>query len=350
MKRFKSIKFLFFTFFLCFMFGMNDKVVYGEQIDYSVKAIIPENQSDKEVTYFDLKVTPNQKQILNLEVSNNSDRTITLVAEVNNAITNQNGIIDYSKHNYKKDSSLKIALEDIVKNSKQEIVLKPKEIKKIGFNLEVPTINFDGIVLGAIRFSEKENQNKADEKSNVQIKNKYAYTMGILLRENDKLVEPELHLLSAQPELMNYRQVITGTIQNNMPVILRDLELDATVTPKGSKEIYVQYNQKNMKMAPNSQFNFPIPLNGREFKPGKYILNMTGSTSDKKYTWSFSKEFTIKNDDAKKLNNEAVPTIKEKEIPTWVYVIATLAIIIILVWVLKVSRDIYYRKSSKSKK
>lgn len=350
MKHFKSINFLFFGIFFFLILGANTTVVYSDQIDYSVNALLPENQSDKKATYFDLNMSPGQKQTLSIEVTNNSNKEISLIAEVNNAITNQNGIIDYSKHDFQKDSSLKVSLEDIVKNNYQEILLKPKESKKLSIDLEMPSNHFDGIILGGIRFSEKIEKDELDKKSNVQIKNRYAYTIGILLKENEKVLDPDLHLLSAQAELMNYRQVITGTIQNDKPVILRDLEINATVTKKNEKEVYAQANQNNMKMAPNSQFDFPIQLNGRDFKPGKYTLNVNATADNKNYKWSFSKDFTIKNKEAKELNDEAVPNKKDKEIPLWVYAISVVAALIVIIWLLKFFRGIYHHKSSKNKK
>lgn len=56
---------------------------------YSIKANIPENQINKTITYFDLKMEPNQNQGISLTVNNSSDKKTTLLISPNVAITNQ---------------------------------------------------------------------------------------------------------------------------------------------------------------------------------------------------------------------------------------------------------------------
>ena len=62
--------------------------------DFSVKAILPDNQRTKETSYFDLRVAPNQTQKLQIELTNQTANDITGLA--NAAITNDNGLADYS--------------------------------------------------------------------------------------------------------------------------------------------------------------------------------------------------------------------------------------------------------------
>ena len=81
---------------------------------YSVKANLPENQIDKNKTYFDLKMDPNQKEEISLTVKNSSEEEIILNIVPNNSKTNQNGVIDYSDENLEKDKSLKYSLTDII--------------------------------------------------------------------------------------------------------------------------------------------------------------------------------------------------------------------------------------------
>ena len=69
----------------------------AETMAYSVKANIPENQINKTLTYFDLKMEPNQRQDITLTVSNSSDEKATILISPNVAMTNQNGVIDIVK-------------------------------------------------------------------------------------------------------------------------------------------------------------------------------------------------------------------------------------------------------------
>ncbi|MEB8401827.1 DUF3324 domain-containing protein, partial [Enterococcus casseliflavus] len=63
-------------------------------------------------------------------------------------------------------------------------------------------------------------------------------------------------------------------------------------------------SKEMMQMAPNSNFNFPISLEGDRFRSGTYVLDLTAKSGENE--WSWTKEFTIDGDDARKLNREDV--------------------------------------------
>jgi len=62
----------------------------------SVSTNIPDNQIDKNQTYFDLLMEPGKEQELEVVLRNNTDKEVTMLADVNTAITNDNGVVDYS--------------------------------------------------------------------------------------------------------------------------------------------------------------------------------------------------------------------------------------------------------------
>lgn len=70
--------------------------VEASEMTFSVKAILPDNQRTKETSYFDLRVAPNQTQKLQIELTNQTANDITVLASANAAITNDNGLADYS--------------------------------------------------------------------------------------------------------------------------------------------------------------------------------------------------------------------------------------------------------------
>ena len=111
-------KFLIICIFICSTLFISTKVD-AASMGYSVKANIPENQIDKDKSYFDLKMKPNEEQAITLTVSNSSEEKIELNIVPNNAKTNQNGVIDYSEENLKKDNSQVYSLTDIISGSKK---------------------------------------------------------------------------------------------------------------------------------------------------------------------------------------------------------------------------------------
>lgn len=63
---------------------------------FAVTAVIPENQIDKNQTYFDLKMQPGQKQTIQVQMKNDTNKEVVVESFANTAITNSNGITDYS--------------------------------------------------------------------------------------------------------------------------------------------------------------------------------------------------------------------------------------------------------------
>ncbi|MGL5884986.1 MAG: WxL protein peptidoglycan domain-containing protein, partial [Bombilactobacillus sp.] len=87
---------------------------------FTVKAVIPHNQIDKKLTYYDLQVYPQQKQTLKMVVTNLGTKKLKVDLNINNAYTSQNGIISYDKsyvHLYKAQQP---ALSDLVQGKRHK--------------------------------------------------------------------------------------------------------------------------------------------------------------------------------------------------------------------------------------
>ncbi|MGC3749121.1 DUF916 and DUF3324 domain-containing protein [Enterococcus faecalis] len=298
--------------------------VLANDINYSVKANIPENQIGKSSSYFDLKMAPNSEQDISVTIFNNSNEKETIIVEVNNALTNQNGVIDYTKHGRKTDESLKYPIEKLVTNNRQKIEFSPGETKKeVSFHIKMPSEKIIGTILGGVHVF-KDNRNKANEKQNVTIENLYSYVLGIQIRENLNTIQPVMNLKEIKPILANYRTAVAAKLQNSTPTILRKVSIDAQVFKKNSKEILYKTRKTDMNVAPNTNFNFPINWKNEELKSGKYTLKMHVESDQGQ--WDFVKDFTIKKNEVKKLNEKAVELRKSDN--TLVYVLITIIIML----------------------
>ncbi|WP_317912681.1 DUF916 and DUF3324 domain-containing protein [Carnobacterium maltaromaticum] len=315
------------------LIGIQYAPIIGEATEtmaYSVKANIPENQINKTLTYFDLKMEPNQRQEITLTVSNSSDEKATILISPNVAKTNQNGVIDYSQVADKIDSSLKNPLTSLI-SKEQEVSLEPKERKEVLFTLQMPEKEFDGVILGGFYISKKEDEsNIKDKEKNAQIKNKYSYVIGLQIRENTNEVKPVMELNGIRPALINYRTAITANIQNTEATIIKELNVDAKVMKKGTTKVLHETSKKNLSMAPNSNFDFPINWDNQSLDTGTYILQLTAQSGQEK--WEFEKEFIISAKNSTDLNKEAVEL--EKTEPNWILIISVvvgISIFLILV-------------------
>ncbi|MEI5988687.1 hypothetical protein A5881_000174 [Enterococcus termitis] len=294
-------------------------------MNFSVTAVIPENQIDKTKTYFDLKMNPGQVQVLEVLMNNPLDKEVIVENHANTAVTNDNGIVDYSNSAPKLDKTLKAPFSTITEVEK-ETKIPPKSSKTLKVKVTMPEQALDGVILGGLHFTEKEDLAKeSQDKSGVQIKNRFAFAIGVLIRENDKVVKPELKLGEIQPSQVNYRNVLKANLQNTQPVIIQDLEVDARITKKSSKTPLFEQKRTGLRMAPNSNFNFGISWENQEFKAGQYTLHMNVSSGEEKWKWS--KDFEISTKKARELNEKAVELKVDNT--KW-YIVGGVALVIVL--------------------
>lgn len=305
-----------------------NQLASAEEMNFSVEAKIPENQVDKTKTYFDLRVKPGEVEELEVELKNNTDKDVTVVTNSNTAITNDNGVIDYGTVDPKLDKTLKFPFSKISKVD-PEIKLAPKETKTIKVQVDVPAESFNGIILGGLHFSQKDEEAGGTKESGVQIENKFAYVIGVRLSENDEPVTPDLQLTDAKAGQRNYRNTVLGTLQNPTTRILGNMTVTADVFASGNKETPIYHNkQENLNMAPNSSFDYGISTANKPFRAGKYVLKMTAEAAGEK--WEFEKEFEIKDDEAKKFNEEAVELAEEQN-DYMMYIIIGGAILLVVI-------------------
>ncbi|MFD2308023.1 DUF916 and DUF3324 domain-containing protein [Enterococcus termitis] len=325
-----------------FIVGFMPKVDASE-LKFSVEPVLPENQKSEGHTYFDLNMTPNQKQVLKVHMRNDTDKEVVVKPSIHAATTNINGVVEYGESNTKVDKTIKYSLENIVKPTVDEVKIPAKGAKDLELNVQMPEEKFEGVLAGGITLEEKE-ETKKDEKNKAQglaIENKYAYVVAVVLHESEEKVASELKLTNVEPGQVNARNVINATIQNTQPKYMNQLTIDTKITKNGQKEVLYSSKKESMQMAPNSSFAYPVSLNGKELKPGKYTLDMVAHSM--KQDWHFTKEFEIKADVAKKLNKTDVSIEKSN---TWMYLLigSLFMLIIILVFIL-----LYRKKKEKNR-
>lgn len=85
-------------FFITISIVLSSKVVYGNETDigFNIRMIPSVYQHNTNNTFFDLRLQPNQKETIQLEIKNTSNENSTFEINVNQAYTNSQGYIDYS--------------------------------------------------------------------------------------------------------------------------------------------------------------------------------------------------------------------------------------------------------------
>lgn len=307
----------------------------SNQVTFNAEAILPKNQHS-EVSYYDLRVRPGATQKLFIRLRNLTNAKQTIMIKTNNAITNQNGAIDYSKSNAPLLGGP--TFKQLI-SGPQTVLLKPKEVRRVSFQLKIPPKGFKGTVLGGFYCYTKPVK-AATSASGLSLTNNFAYTIGAKLECASSKIQPKLSLIKATPGLDNGYLSVFATLQNAAPVLLSKLDMRATVTQKNHHEI-LKRTHKKISIAPRTRFRLPISWNDEPLKSGRYVLTIDLSSSTGK-RWQLSREFKITGDDAK-LNQKAVELKKTDNKLFYLIIGLLIGIIVIL------SGYIYYVKQKNNK-
>lgn len=329
--KLKISKNILFLLFLCTisLFIQNQTIIADESgLTYSVAVKNLPNQIDKKATYYDLLVTPGQQQTLTVVVTNSGKEEKNLVVTPTNAITNQNGVIDYSIQDskYKYDSTLKIPFTSLV-GEPQKVKVAPGESKEVNFELNIPKDPFNGVILGGFVVSEADSKESNQKSDGVKIVNKFQIVKAVKLREKEEKIPAELVLNDVKPALVSYRTAVTANLQNTEPISFGQMKVDAKITEKGKSEVLKSQVKENLEMAPNSNFDFPIMWGNQKIKAGDYTLTLVATSGDRK--WSFKKDFVVTAEESKKINSEAVEL--EDSPSYWIYIVAVIGLIILAI-------------------
>ena len=305
----------------------------GTLVSFTVQAVIPHNQIDHSLTYFDLLMTPSEKQDLRVKISNSGPEAVDVLISLNYATTNVNGIIDYSVNDPElKDASLKYPLPSIAALSASELTIPPNSTVPVTVTVTMPEEKFDGVILGSLRVQQAPSAVRPDQEG-VGINNAFAYMVSIQLRENDVPVAPELDLLSVGPSQVNDRTAVVANIQNKEANITRKLTVAGEVYERGSAVALYTASKDNVTMAPNSNFDFSIDWEGESIRPGAYRLHLTARNMDG--SWEWDEPFTITATDIAGINQEAAG-ITDHNYTAW-YISGGILFLTLFSWILFLS-------------
>lgn len=325
--------FFFFSLLVIFTGELN---AAAAELKFSVETETPENQIDKSKSYFDLKMEPNQEQELSIAVGNTTSNEITVIPEISDATTNQNGIVEYSPSKRKVDEGAPGYLTQIVsiEDSQKEIILPANSKTILKLKVKMPENAYKGTIAGGITLKEREDfsSSNTDDKQGLTIENKYAYSIAILLSESDEVLTPELELKNVTVGQLNYRNTIFAKLKNTESRYINMLSTETTIYKKGSKNPLYYSKKEEMQMAPNTSFDLPISLEGHKMEAGEYTLEMKAEGSGQK--WNFSKGFIIKEKEAKKYNRKDVTVPKNNFGWIIILLVAILMLLVILVLLL----------------
>lgn len=349
---------------------LSGNIVKASQLGFSVTANVRElDNRASDQSFFDLILEPGQKQTVTVTLKNDTNRQMTVEQEVSSATTNINGVVEYSPNNIEADKSLRFNYDDLVQ-TEQEIVLAPHSEKTINIDLQMPEEHFDGQLVGGLTYREKIDEEEAipENQEGLAVTNRFAFVIALLMRQNKVAVEPDLKLHDVGPGQVNYRNVINANLQNPAMTFLNRMHVNAKVQGIDNPEIEYSVNRDRMQMAPNTNFDFPISLEGQPLRPGRYRMTMTvngvqddqgdytaenseGEEITYRHEWQFEREFTITAEKADELNERDVTLEPEdRSWLKWLLVGLLLLLILLFLWFILWKRRKKEDEEEKAKK
>ncbi|MGX7265614.1 DUF916 and DUF3324 domain-containing protein [Enterococcus crotali] len=314
-------------------------------LGFSYKVIKPDNQQNPQVGYYDLRMTPGQKQTVQIDLTNDGDQEVEVEVSINGAKTNGNGVIEYGPSSIDNDKSLKYDFKEVVKGE-ESVKIPPKTTVPLKLAITMPESSYDGMISGGIEM--KRHISKEEQAKQKGVVNEYAFLVGMVLTETDTTVQPELELNKVYAGLSNYRNSIFVNLSNIEAAILDDLTLDVQIMSKESDSVIYDTKKAGMRFAPNSMMDFPISMNGEKMVPGKYRAHVLATSKDRKWEWT--EEFTITDEDADKYNKQDVNLVQEQGI-NWKLIVPIVAGVFILgLIIFFVVRTLNKKRATKKKK
>lgn len=322
--------------------GFSQEVFANGELNFSVRTITPESQFGDDKGYFDVELQPGETEELTLVVKNVRNIPIDLSITAHTAYTNINGVVEYGGETDQPDPTLKVEIKDLLDVEDEPIRLEAGEEKRIVTTLTMPQDEVEGLLAGGLQLSEvaQEEEEEDSEDKGMQIINSFSYVIGVVAsNDRTQTIVPELALLDVFADQINYRNAFSATIQNFLPTFVNELSVEASIRREGSDTILYRASEEMMQMAPNSNFNFPISLNGERFRSGTYVLNMTARSGEHEWTWE--ETFDVTADEARRLNQSDV-SVKDTN---W-WLIAAIVLIVIIISVLAYTT---YKNKKKAK-
>ena len=302
-----------------------------------IRAVLPDNQISN-ASYFDLRLSPGDSQTVQLEISNPHDKSVEATVELNRASTGLNGTIIYNNTDTM-DESMKYPITQIARVTTSVVQIPAQDSALVDIGIHMPKEPIDGVILGGLRvnaeFAGETPSIEPPTGEGIQIKNKFAYVIGLKLSQTDDDVMPDFHLKNLAPGLVNHSTAVILNIQNSEPFIAKNMLFSARIFRKGADDVIRELAKENAEMAPNSNCDYVVDWGNTPIQPGTY--RMLARIQHEDQVWEWDEEFTIGADKADDVNAGALG-LEKNAIPVWVYILGALLLILVLLLILLLIR------------
>lgn len=257
--------------------------------DFEVEILPAEGQKNFSEGFFHLDSEPGEKLSLDFRVTNNSGEPIRLNVQAVDAHTADEGGILYDATTAKEDHVGMAELIDI----QESVSIAAGAAEIVHFHIAIPD-DASGTMLGGIMLTSLEApENLAMDKlnkgeSNYTFEQPGQQLMAVKVNLPKTAVHTGFSVDGAKFDAPNNR--VTLNMKNGDATVLESVEGTYTVMDKEG-EILLSGVMKPFAMAPGTDIDYPVDLNGLIFGQGKYVLMIKGRADEKEF---FAEEkFTV---------------------------------------------------------
>lgn len=249
---------------------------------FFVQPVIPANQLDKKVSYFDLLMKPGATQTISLMVINRASHTLKVTINANNAYTKAPGTITYDNPKqslYNQNMNFQTL---IVGDKSKTVNLKKGSSQIVSFKVRMPANKFDGIILGGFNASALFKAPKSNKQATINTR--LSLVTGIVLQTSKKKIKPDVNfgkvaVASSVGSNGKKQKGITAQLINDKRMNVSGMKITTNLKQlKPDKKSYKKIVQKNLQMAPNSDLKYFIPV--KDLTAGTYELTMDVTAKD----------------------------------------------------------------------
>ncbi|USS93367.1 DUF916 and DUF3324 domain-containing protein [Fructilactobacillus ixorae] len=267
----------------------------------AVKPNYPSTQIQNSGSFF-FKTKPGEPQVITVDLANLANYSQTLSIEPTTAYTSKDGAITYKPGKMPYDRTLKYKMRNLVKEKKQTVTLGANQTKTVSFTVNPPKKDYKGIILGAL-YIKTENKNDNVNSNNVNLNNKVALVMPLMIKSQDKKVNPKLTVPKIAPNKSGAQTIIDTTLANERPTTIKGLEVKDRIYRKGNpKKTLAKNHQYQLSMAPNSNFKMQNDFGKNALLPGTYHLSLRAHDMNGNH-WKIEKDFNVSIKDSVIYNN-----------------------------------------------
>jgi len=273
-----------------------------DTVGFYVRADIPENQIDTDMTYFDLRVSPGMKQTLNIEVFNTTNAPMEALVEAISASTNRNGIIDYRTPGIH-DETLFAPFSELAVVRTPHVTVEANASVIVLIDVTMPDAPYEGVLLGGITITKRQGSDQAIDED-AAVENVYSYVVGVKLTESDTAVAPAFEVLGAEVSIVNHQPAIRYGVRNRAPLIIKNLAVQLDIYDKNGETPILRLEKQGVDMAPNSVMPLAAIMGEKPLPAGQYRTQMILTHAGE--VWSFEVPLSISEEEVATLEENTV--------------------------------------------